>query len=96
MTMFVSSPNLVNKTARPINSNAEDLSVTPSDTTDFAFSPSGPARGLRVTGAGNVAVNLASGGTAVLTGLSAGQVVWIETTRILATGTTATGISVLV
>lgn len=46
-------------------------------------------------GAGNVNINLASGGTAVLTGLSAGQIVRVNASRILATSTTATGIKAL-
>lgn len=66
--------------------------ITPSDSTDL---PSGPCRGVYVTGAGNVNVNLAGGGTAVLTGLSAGQIVDINATRILATSTTATGVYAL-
>lgn len=75
--------------------NLEELSglpVTPSDSTDL---PNGPAFGIQVTGAGNVAVNLAGGGTATLTGLSAGQILRVNVSRILATNTTATGIFAL-
>jgi hypothetical protein len=68
------------------------VAVTPADGTDL---PNGPCRGIYVTGAGNVNVNLAGGGTAVLTGLSAGQIVDINATRILSTSTTATGIYAL-
>lgn len=67
----------------------ESLAVTPADGTDL---PNGPAIGLRVTGAGNVNLNLAGGGTAVLTGLSAGQIVRCDVARVLSTSTTATGI----
>lgn len=68
------------------------LAVTPSDSTDL---PNGPCRAINVTGAGSVAVNLSGGGTTTLTGLSAGQTVEVSVSRILATGTTATGISAL-
>jgi hypothetical protein len=66
--------------------------VTASDATDLV---SGPCSAIYVTGAGNVNVNLAGGGTAVLTGLSAGQIVRVNASRILATSTTATGIFAL-
>lgn len=68
------------------------VAVTPDDSNDL---PNGPCRGLYVTGSGNVNVNLAGGGTAVLTGLSAGQIVDINATRVLATSTTATGVYAL-
>jgi len=68
------------------------LAVTPADGTDL---PGGATIGLLATGAGNINVNLEGGGTAVLTGLSAGQVLDIAVTRVLATSTTATGIVAL-
>jgi hypothetical protein len=71
---------------------AEGESVTTSDTADL---PSGICVGIAVTGAGNVNINLATGGTAVLTGLSAGQIVPVSASRILTTSTTATGIYAL-
>jgi hypothetical protein len=74
------------------SSEFEGESVTPSDATDL---PSGACTAIYTTGAGNVNVNLAGGGTAVLTGLSAGQIVRVNATRILATSTTATGIFAL-
>lgn len=70
----------------------EGEAVTPSDSVDL---PSGACIGIYVTGAGNVNVNLVGGGTAVLTGLSAGQTLLINVTRILSTSTTATGIYAL-
>lgn len=73
-------------------SELEGEAVTPSDSTDL---PSGPCSAIYVTGAGNVNINLAGGGTAVLTGLSAGQIVHAPASRILATSTTATGIFAL-
>lgn len=63
--------------------------ITPSDSVDL---PGGPCNGLLVTGAGNVNVDLASGGTAVLTGLVAGQTVYVDVKRVRATSTTATGL----
>lgn len=68
------------------------VDVTPADGTDL---PDGACSAIYVTGAGNVNINLASGGTAVLTGLSAGQVVRVNASRILSTSTTATGIKAL-
>ena len=62
---------------------------TPSDSVDLG---NGSTEAIYVTGAGNVNVNLAGGGTAVLTTLGAGQILPIAVTRILATNTTATGI----
>ena len=77
----------------------DGLAVTPNDGADL---PNGSCVGFYVTGAGNVAVNVlnsldptAAGGTATFTGLTAGQVVLCNTKRILATGTTATGIFAL-
>lgn len=73
-------------------SELEGESITPSDATDLL---SGACKGIYVTGSGNVNVQLAGGGTAVLTGLSAGQIVFVNVTRILSTSTTATGIYAL-
>ena len=70
----------------------EGIATTPADATSLA---SGPCTGISVTGAGNVAGTLASGGTFVLTGLSAGQIVKINASIIAATNTTATGVYAL-
>lgn len=78
-----------------INFDGRDFdgyAVTTSDTVDL---PNGICRGLYVTTAGNVNVNLEGGGTAVLTGLAAGQFVRVSVSRVLATSTTATGIYAL-
>lgn len=77
--------------------DADDAyAVTPADGTDlFSVNATLGTRALKVTGAGNVSVNLIGGGTAVLTGLAAGQTVTIAVSRVLATGTTATGILAL-
>lgn len=73
-------------------SELSGVAVTPADGTDL---PNGSCTAIYVTGAGNVNVNLAGGGTAVLTGLSAGQTIHVPASRILATSTTATGIFAL-
>ena len=65
----------------------ESLAVTTSDTVDL---PNGPCQALRALGAGNINVNLTGGGTAVLTGLVAGQIVRCDVSRVLATSTTVT------
>lgn len=93
--MFVNSIPTVAKTA-PEHPEYQSNPVTPSDSTDLVAGPDGGScRGLYITGAGNVNVNLLGGGTAVLTGLSAGQTVVVGVTRVLSTSTTATGISAL-
>ena len=65
----------------------QGIVVTPSDSVDL---PAGPCTAIRVLSAGNVNVDLAGGGTAVLTGLSAGQTVRVNATRIRSTSTTVT------
>lgn len=70
----------------------DGYAVTPSDSADLG---NGPTTAIYVTGAGNVNVNLAGGGTAVLTSLAAGQILEIAVSRILSTSTTATGIFAL-
>lgn len=70
----------------------QGVATTAADATALA---SGPCLGIAVTGAGNVAGTLASGGTFLLTGLGAGQIVKINASIIAATSTTATGIHAL-
>lgn len=94
MTMYTTAPTTVGKHA-PTQGTYDSLDVTPSDSADIALNSDGRGpRWIRVTGAGNVAVQLTGGGTATLTGLAAGQTVLCAVSRILATSTTATGISV--
>lgn len=67
----------------------------PSDTVDVPLGPAGtasPCVGVYVATAGNVSVQLTSGGTATLTGLAAGQIVDVAIKRILATGTSSAGV----
>lgn len=73
-------------------SEIEGVPCTPADATAL---PNGPCAGIYVTGAGNVAGTLAAGGTFLLTGLSAGELVLINASIIAATSTTATGIYAL-
>jgi hypothetical protein len=93
--MFISSKPTVGKVP-PEHPEYQAYPVTPSDAVDLPLGPDGgDCRGVYVTGAGNVNVNLLNGGTAVLTGLAAGQYVVVGVTRVLATSTTATGIQAL-
>lgn len=98
MSMFTTAPKFV--TAAPAGSapreefaEYDSYAVTPADGTDLPFINTAlGTKGLYITGAGNVNVNLAGGGTAVLTSLVAGQILPIAVTRVLSTSTTATGI----
>ena len=93
--MFITSPRTVAKTA-PEHPEYQAYPVTPSDSVDLPPAPDGgTCRALYITGAGNVSVNLLGGGTAVLTGLAAGQILPVGVTRVLSTSTTATGIQAL-
>lgn len=96
MTMFQTvSSQQVGKNA-PTQGSYDSVAVTPSDSVDIPANSDGRTpRRIRVTGAGNLAFNVTGGGTGTMTGLIAGQVVFVSVTRILATGTTATGISAL-
>lgn len=86
------SENTIQGDFQPLQIDYDGLPVTPADATNL---PGGVTKGIFVTGAGNVAVTLFGGGTAVLTGLSAGQFLPIAVTIIAATSTTATGIFAL-
>lgn len=77
----------------------DGYSYTPIDSVDVPAGPGGPiqtpALAVFATGAGNIALTLYNGATATLT-VPAGVITDIgPIKRILATGTTATGISVL-
>jgi hypothetical protein len=62
--------------------------VTPDDGADLTIMP----RALMVAGGGDVSVILKDGTSLTLPGLAAGVMYPVRTRRILATGTTATGI----
>lgn len=92
MTMFSTASRTVGKNA-PTQGSYDSAAVTPSDSVDLPLNSTGHGvRRIYVTGAGNVAVNLTGGGTATLTGLTANTIYEVGITRVLATGTTATGI----
>lgn len=62
--------------------------VTPSDTASF----DGPGVGLYVTVAGDVAFVGDGGVTVTVTAVAAKSYLWCDVRKVLATGTTATGI----
>lgn len=65
------------------------VAITPSDSADV---PGGYIRGFIVTVAGDVAVNMADGSTGTLPDCAVGVQHVYQISRILSTGTTATGI----
>ena len=68
---------------------AED--VTPSDAVTYGQ----PTRGVYVGGAGNLTVDMVSGGTVTFVGLGAGSLLPIQAVRVYETDTTATSIIAL-
>ncbi len=78
------------KPGQSLHSEYASEAVTPSDSADVPTKAGQQCVGVVALTAGNIAVNLATGGTAVLTGLAAGQVVDVWITRVRATSTTAT------
>jgi hypothetical protein len=79
-----------NNNAKPQDCDYDGIAVTPSDSVDL---PNGVSYGFYATGSGNVTVNIdgAATRTAVVT-VPANALVLVPCARILATGTTATGI----
>jgi len=67
------------------------VAVTPHDTTNLTV----PARALYVGGAGNLVAINGSGTAVTFTGLLAGTILPIRTTRVNATNTTASAIVAL-
>ncbi len=72
------------------------LNVTPSDTDNLAF-PSGTSRsrGLYVAVTGDLSVEMVDGSTAKFEDIAAGVIHYLAVTKVLSTGTTATGIVAL-
>lgn len=68
------------------------VAVTPNDTTDL---PQGMARGLYTGAGGAIALQMDGGGTLTFASVPAGQILPLNTRRVLATGTTATGLIAL-
>ena len=66
--------------------------VTPHDVTNLEF---GVCRAIRVGGAGDISVVDLTGATVIIPSILAGETLSVEATRINATGTTATLITVL-
>lgn len=64
------------------------IAVTPSDGTDLGVI----CRALHVSGAGNVTLRASDNSEATFASVPAGSVLAVRTRRVLATGTTATGI----
>lgn len=64
------------------------VAITPSDSTDLA----NVSRAIYVGGAGNIVVTPAGGGSNVTLTVVAGAVLPIRVSRVLSTGTTATGL----
>lgn len=91
MTMFTTAAGPTVGKHPPIQGSYDSGSIAASDSVDIPLNASGRTiREIKVLSAGNVSVQLVGGGTAVLTGLSAGQSVLISATRVMATGTTVT------
>lgn len=95
MSMFSTAPITVGKNG-PSQGSYDSIAVTPSDSVDVPANSDGrtPRRLFSGSG-GNIAVNLTGGGTATLTGLTANTIYFVAFARVLATGTTATGIQAL-
>lgn len=68
------------------------VAVTPADGSDLAKKP---CLGLLANVAGTVAVRMKGSSTSVTLSLVAGVILRVRADRVLATGTTATGISAL-
>ena len=64
--------------------------ITPNDSADF--SALGICRAIRVGGAGDVSIVDDGGVTTVIPGCLAGETLPVQTARVNATGTTATGL----
>lgn len=64
------------------------FAITPSDGSDLAYVP----RAIYVGGYGDVAVITAGGETVTFVGMSAGDLLPVRASRVMATGTTATSI----
>lgn len=66
----------------------EAVALTPDDATDLED----PTRAIFVGGSGNLAVQMISGQTVTFDNIQAGVIYPLRVARVLATGTTATGL----
>ncbi len=64
------------------------IAITPSDSTDIVPR----CNGLYVGSGGDLRLSLSGGGTATWVGVLAGAQYWLQVTRVLATGTTASNL----
>jgi ethanolamine utilization microcompartment shell protein EutS len=76
--------------AYAINPASGIITVTPSDTTVLSS-----VRALYIGGAGDVAVTMQDGSTGTLPNATAGSILPVQCTKVMATGTTATNIRAL-
>ena len=82
-------PDTFSNLAEGLTAPADNLiAITPSDSTDLAHN----SRAIYVGGAGNLVVTPAGGGSNVTLAVVAGAVLPIRVSRVLSTGTTATGL----
>ena len=76
----------------PLAPSYEGQAITPSDAVDLPIYNGNPTVGLYVTGAGNIAFQTRGGIAGSFTAVPAGTFLDVAVSRVLATGTTATGI----
>jgi hypothetical protein len=82
-------PDVFSNLTEGITSPADNLvAITPSDSTDLGNT----SRAIYVGGAGNIVVTPAAGGSNVTLTVVAGAILPIRVSRVLSTGTTATGL----
>lgn len=82
---------MARKSADSTSPSYKAVAVTPNDSTDIPVT-----RGLYIGGSGDVVVHMERSGTSLtFAGAQAGSVIPIQVDRVLATGTTATGIVAL-
>lgn len=74
-----------------LSSATTATAVTPSDSDQLTP----PSRAVYVGGAGDLAVQMAGGGTATFVGVAAGATLPLCVDKVLATGTTATSVLLL-
>jgi hypothetical protein len=80
--------DLSNRSNNVVDPASNAVAVTPNDSTDLTYT----CRALFVGGAGNLAVVMAGGQTITFTGVTAGALLPIRASRVMATNTTATSI----
>lgn len=89
---MVATPLILPTAAAGIAACINGTAVTPSDTTDLAFT----TRAIYVGGAGTLTVVLSGGATVDFAAVPAGTWLWVAVTRVKLTGTSASSIVALV